>query len=312
MPKILISYRRADSSAIAGRIADRLANHYGENSVFMDVDSIPIGTDFRTQIHETLQRTDVLIAIIGPNWLGKNSDGPARMNEKTDGVRVEIETAFERKIRVIPVLVDGAKMPASSELPPEFRDFAFLNAAEVATGRDFRTHMDRLVDAIGHSAVGVNRAAATPARSNRALPSAPETSVPAQSAWLSDGLRYFIVPLIILVFAHHLIVNEFDLKTEYLWTACIVVPFLFGFALFWVNRRGGGPAFVFAVALGVVGVVAMTASASLNSGDPIMPQTRFEWWDNVNFAAAIALSFIVGHATARAVRALLTSRVAKT
>ncbi len=67
MPTIAISYRRSDSSAIAGRIYDRLAAHYGENNVFMDIDNIPLGIDFRTHFHETLQRTDVLIAVIGRN-----------------------------------------------------------------------------------------------------------------------------------------------------------------------------------------------------------------------------------------------------
>jgi hypothetical protein len=311
MPKILISYRRADSSAIAGRIADRLSHHYGDDSVFMDVDSIPIGIDFRTHIHETLQQTDVLIAVIGPNWLGQEAGGAARMNEKTDAVRVEVETALQRKMRVIPVLVDGARMPASSALPPEFGDFAFLNAAEVATGRDFRSHMDRLIAAIDHSMAGATRGAATRAPSGRASPAAAETAAPAQQPWLNDGIRYFIVPLIVLLVAHDLIVNKFDLRTEYLWASCITVPFLSGFALLWVSRRGSGAAFVFALALGIIGVVAMTISESLNSGDPIMPQTRFEWWDNIDFAIAIALSFIVGHVAARALRAVLNGKAAK-
>jgi hypothetical protein len=148
MPAILISYRRADSSAIAGRIFDRLAAHYGEASVFMDVDHIPFGIDFRAHLQETLQRTDVLIAVIGRNWLGNSADGAARMHEKTDPVRVEIETALERKTPIIPVLVDGARMPQSADLPEEFGNFAFLNAAEVATGRDFRIHTERLIRAL--------------------------------------------------------------------------------------------------------------------------------------------------------------------
>jgi hypothetical protein len=311
MPKILISYRRADSSAIAGRIADRLSNHYGDDSVFMDVDSIPIGIDFRTHIQETLRQTDVLIAVIGPNWLGQNAGGAARVNDKTDAVRVEVETALARNMRVIPVLVDGAKMPGSSELPPEFGNFAFLNAAEVATGRDFRSHMDRLIAAIDHSMAGATRGAATRVPSGRASPTAAEAPKSAQQAWLNDGLRYFVVPLVVLLVAHDLIVNKFDLKTEYLWASCITVPFLSGFALLWADRRGAGRALVFALALGVIGVVAMTISESLNSGDPIMPQTRFEWWDNIDFAVAIALSFIVGHGAARALRAVSDRNTAK-
>jgi hypothetical protein len=302
MPKILISYRRADSSAIAGRIADRLSHHYGEHSVFMDVDSIPIGIDFRTHIDETLQQADVVLAVIGRNWLGQDAVGAVRMSEKTDAVRVEVETALRNKIRIIPVLVDGAKMPASSELPVEFGDFAFLNAAEVATGRDFRSHMDRLIGAIDGSAGADTRGPSSVMAESRE---------PVQTSWLTDELRYFGVPFVLLLVAHHLIVNEFDLRTEYLWAACIGVPFLSGFALLWVARRSAGPAFAFAIALGIISVVAMTISESLNSGDPIVPQNRYEWLDNINFAVAIALSFLAGHAVARVLRAVLNRKTEK-
>jgi len=306
MPKILISYRRADASAIAGRIADRLSHHYGEDSVFMDVDSIPIGIDFRAHIQEMMLQTDVLIAVIGANWLGLNTAGGARIDAKTDAVRVEIEMAVARKMRIIPVLVDGAKMPESSALPPEFGDFVFLNAAEVATGRDFRVHMDRLIGAIDQSMVTGTRLGPAPAA---AL--AVNSDQPTRNAWASDMLRYFAVPLVLLLAAHHLIVNLFDLRTQYLWAVCIVVPIAFGFAMFWVKQRVEGKAFALAAALGVVAVIGMTVSESLNSGDPFMPQTRFEWWDNFNFAAAIALSFIAGYTVARGLRAALGRKAAK-
>jgi hypothetical protein len=306
MPRILISYRRSDSSAIAGRIFDRLSHHYGGDSVFMDVDSIPIGTDFRKHIHETLLQTDILIAVIGANWLGRHGAETARMQETTDSVRVEIETALEREIRIIPVLVDGAKMPASSEVPATFQDFVFLNAAEVATGRDFRPHMDRLIGAIDRATS--SDPSDTPMQSP---PAGREEAAPAPKSWLIDAVRYLLVPLVLLLVAHHLIVNAYDLNTNYLWLASGVVPFVFGFALSWVKRRGEAQAFGFAVALGFVAVAAMTLSQSLNSGDPILPQTRFEWWDNFNFAAIIALSYLVGHALARALRAALHSRVTK-
>ena len=148
MPTIVISYRRSDTSAIAGRIFDRLAAHYGEDSVFIDIDNIPLGVDFRTHIQETLRRTDVFIAVIGVNWLGVSSSGTARIQENTDPVRMEVQTAVERSTPIIPLLVDGAKMPNSTDLPSEFGNFAFLNAAEVVTGRDFRTQMDRVIAAI--------------------------------------------------------------------------------------------------------------------------------------------------------------------
>jgi len=82
-PKVrthLASPATAAASAIAGRIADRLSHHYGEDSVFMDVESIPIGIDFRTHIDETLQQADVVLAVIGRNWLGQDAAGAVRIS----------------------------------------------------------------------------------------------------------------------------------------------------------------------------------------------------------------------------------------
>src|SRR5882724_19863 len=129
MPKILISYRRADSDAIAGRIRDRLAGSYGDDSVFMDIDDIPFGIDFRQHIKEALARNDVLIVVVGPRWLGAAKGGPHRIHEETDPVRVEVETALTRGIPVIPLLVHGANMPRASDLPDGLKEFAYRNAA---------------------------------------------------------------------------------------------------------------------------------------------------------------------------------------
>jgi TIR domain len=306
MPTIAISYRRSDSSAIAGRIFDRLTAHFGDDSVFMDVDNIPVGVDFRSQIDETLHRTDVLLAVIGVNWLSRDSAGLSRLQEKTDPVRVEIETAVARKIHIIPVLVDGAKMPDAAELPAEFGNFAYLNAAEVATGRDFRSQMERLIDAINRTMAaptGTAAARAISPQSGAHHPKAP------QHSWKVDFTEYFVMPLILLLVAHHMIVNAFNLDTKYLWIASAVVPCAFGFALFWLANRRTGAAIGFAIALGIVGVAGMTLSQSLNSGDPIMPQSRFEWLDNINFVAVITFSFLAGHALGRGLRGIAARKV---
>jgi hypothetical protein len=145
MPSIILSYRRSDSDVIAGRIRDRLAGHYGDESVFMDIDSIPFGLDFREHIKNALAQNDILIAIIGPSWLhGGNGTSP-RIFDETDPVRIEVETALQRNIPVVPVLVGGAVMPKPSELPEGLRDLPFRNAAIVDGGRDFHQHMDRLI-----------------------------------------------------------------------------------------------------------------------------------------------------------------------
>jgi uncharacterized protein (TIGR02594 family) len=145
MPKLSISYRRADSEAITGRIFDRLAAHYGKDAVFRDIDNIPAGEDFRDRIKEALQNSDILLAIVGPKWTGPIRGGTSRINEETDQVRIEIETALQSAIPVIPVLVGGGKAPKPQQLPASLKDFAFLNAPRVDSGQDFDVHVDRLI-----------------------------------------------------------------------------------------------------------------------------------------------------------------------
>jgi tetratricopeptide (TPR) repeat protein len=145
MPKIIISYRRADSGVITGRIRDRLAQHYGEDSIFMDIDNIPFGMDFRKNIADALAEHDLLLAVIGPDWLGAGSSRLGRIHNQDDPVRIEVETALQRGIPTIPVLVGGASMPKADELPDSLKSLAFHNAAEVDSGRDFHSHMERLI-----------------------------------------------------------------------------------------------------------------------------------------------------------------------
>ncbi len=121
MPKIAISYRRADSEAMTGRIFDRLIAHYGKEAIFRDIDDIPPGIDFRVHINQTLLKTHILLAIVGPQWLGMASDGGAdRIQEESDPVRVEVETALRRRVPLIPVLIgatrDAGLRPVAAEL----------------------------------------------------------------------------------------------------------------------------------------------------------------------------------------------------
>src|SRR5262245_18560739 len=129
MAKIVISYRRADSEALTGRIRDRLVGHYGNDSIFMNIDSIPFGIDFRDYIKDALAHTDAVLAVMGPRWVGRMSGGPARIMEETDPVRIEVETPLARGIPVIPVLIDDAVMPQASQLPETLKNLAYRNAA---------------------------------------------------------------------------------------------------------------------------------------------------------------------------------------
>ena len=106
-------------------------------------DSISAST-FRT----SLDRCDILVAIVGPRWATPDESGRLRLTDETDWVRIEIEAALAKKIPVIPVLIDGAALPAPADLPEGLRNLAFRQAAPVDSARDFHPHMDRLIKAM--------------------------------------------------------------------------------------------------------------------------------------------------------------------
>jgi hypothetical protein len=148
MANVFISYRRSDSAAITGRIRDRLADYYGADAIFIDIDSIPLGIDFRQQIQEAITKNDLVLAVIGPKWIGSKKAGATRISDYKDPIRIEIETALNHGIPLIPVVVGGATMPKDSALPDSLQKLPFLNAAEVDDGRDFHQHVDRLIRAM--------------------------------------------------------------------------------------------------------------------------------------------------------------------
>lgn len=141
---IFISYRRSDSNDVTGRICDRLKAHFGEEAVFIDYDDIPYGEDFPDHLQKTVDGAKVLLAIIGPTWLDvlkKRMEKP-----KTDWVRSEIERALSQGVLVIPVLVNGGKVPEAKELPPGLKALPRKNSPSVRAGADFDTDMQRLIE----------------------------------------------------------------------------------------------------------------------------------------------------------------------
>src|SRR6266566_424500 len=146
MAQIFISYRRHDTAYVAATLNDKLQQHFGPNSVFFDVDNIPLGVDFREHIGNAVGQCDVLLVIIGDQWLGPlNSQGKRRIDDPSDYVRIEIESALKRNIPIIPVLVEEATMPAPADLPDAIQSLAFRNAAEIRAGRDLRQHIEQLI-----------------------------------------------------------------------------------------------------------------------------------------------------------------------
>lgn len=130
--RIFISYRRQETAYPAGWLYDRLADRFGEDQVFKDVDSIEPGDDFIEVITSAVGSCDVLLALIGDRWLTiADEDGRRRLDNPDDFVRLEIEAALMRNVRVIPILVDGANMPRTSELPPTLAALVRRQALEL-------------------------------------------------------------------------------------------------------------------------------------------------------------------------------------
>jgi hypothetical protein len=126
---IFLSYRRDDTKAYAGRLSDQLATRFGAGRIFMDVDGIQPGSNYIETIRARVDSCDVLLALIGPAWLtAADSEGRRRLDQADDLVRIEIATALERNRHVIPVLVEGARMPPAAELPEPLAALASLQA----------------------------------------------------------------------------------------------------------------------------------------------------------------------------------------
>jgi hypothetical protein len=146
--KIFISYRRNDSSAYAGRVHDRLELEFGTDQLFMDVEAIPLGIDFTKTLSEEVSKCDVLLAVIGENWLNaRDEKGNRRLDNPDDLVRIEIATALKRDIPVIPVLVDGARIPTADELPEDLKGLSRRNGLDVHHA-SFQRDMNKLVQAL--------------------------------------------------------------------------------------------------------------------------------------------------------------------
>ena len=149
---IFINYRREDSISTAGRLYDRLSQTFGRKNIFMDVDHIPAGVDFEAHLNSQIAACEIALVVIGPRWLEvKDDSGGRRLDNPDDFVVIEIATALARNIRVIPVLVDGARVPKAGELPDPLKALARRQAVEVRQlhfGRDAEALVERVNEAL--------------------------------------------------------------------------------------------------------------------------------------------------------------------
>ena len=148
MTKFFISYRRDDSADVSGRIHEKLVDRFGPGNVFMDIDAMLLGHDFRKQLAEAVNQCDVLLAVIGDHWLDARDPktGARRLDDPDDWVRIEITTGLARDIPVVPLLVGRqTQMPSEADLPEDLRQLPYRQYTTVRSGEDFPGQVDRLI-----------------------------------------------------------------------------------------------------------------------------------------------------------------------
>jgi hypothetical protein len=142
---LFVCYRRDDAPDAAGRIYDSLTDAFGRESVFMDIDNIPLGVNFVSYIGQQLQHCAAVLVIIGRDWTAiRDDEGRRRIDTPTDHVRVEIATALKQSIPVIPVLVQNAVMPRPADLPEDIQDLALFNGLKLSP-EFWRAGVERLI-----------------------------------------------------------------------------------------------------------------------------------------------------------------------
>jgi hypothetical protein len=144
-----LCYRRDDSGPVVGRIYDRLARDFGDENIFKDVDNISFGVDFVEYLDREVQKCNVLFAVIGARWLRVGADDRILLEDPHDFVRIEIASALRRGIPVVPLLVDGARMPRADQLPDDVKPLARRNGTEIRHDPDFHSDMTRLLSRLG-------------------------------------------------------------------------------------------------------------------------------------------------------------------
>ena len=162
MSRIFISYRRDDTAPYASHLYENLAARFGDDNLFMDIDTLEPGVDFVEAIENAVGMCDIVLVLIGRQWLSiKDAEGQRRLDNPEDFVRLEVATALERNIRVIPLLVEGAAMPRSTELPELLQKLTRRNAAPLRSA-DWRSDVGRLITALEKVLASVAAASSAP------------------------------------------------------------------------------------------------------------------------------------------------------
>jgi hypothetical protein len=184
---IFISYRRDDSSGHVGRLYDALSAHFGRRRLFFDIDHIAPGQDFVRVLEDSLNRSSVMIVVMGKRWGGTGKIGSRRIDDPGDFVRLEVASGLKRpELKMIPALISGAKMLGPSALPEELKELSRRNAIELSDTR-WREDVERLIASLEQDmaeAAPRRAAAADLVRKAREITHAPALS----GGWMRWGM----------------------------------------------------------------------------------------------------------------------------
>jgi hypothetical protein len=133
--KVFISYRRQDTQSEAILLQSDLEKFFGENSCFLDISDIHSGDKWIKVLEKQGENARICIVLIGKNWMEADQEGRSRLKDKNDWVRKEIEAAILKGLIIIPVLVNGARLPLKSDLPPKMHALLDHNAFEIRTNK---------------------------------------------------------------------------------------------------------------------------------------------------------------------------------
>ena len=164
--RIFISYRRQDAIKDARSLYERLSREFGSDKVFIDLDGIAPGEDFVELLERQLDDCSALVVLIGGEWAGE------RLFDENDFVRIEVGAGLRRKIKVFPVLINGAAPPKSVELPEELRPLLRRQAISL-DDRKFDADVARLALAIRRAIEPAPQGPAAPSEPHRPAESAP-------------------------------------------------------------------------------------------------------------------------------------------
>lgn len=193
-PMIFISYRRDDSSGHVGRLYDALSAHFGKKRLFFDIDHIAPGQDFVRVLEDSLNRSSVMIVVMGKRWSGSGKIGARRIDDANDFVRLEVASGLKRpELKLIPALIQGAKMPGASALPDDLKDLSRRNAIELSDLR-WREDVDRLMASLERDMANraPQRAAAELVRKMREVTGAPALASGLRSKWILIAAAFLL------------------------------------------------------------------------------------------------------------------------